>query len=171
MPSSAVRVFLLRWFGATIGTGVVIKPAVEVKYPWHLVVGDDCWLGEGCWIDNLTTVRLGSNCCVSQGAYLCTGNHDWSDPRFGLMLAPVELRDGAWAGAKSILTPGTVLEAGAVAGAGSVVRGTVPEFEVYAGNPAVFVRKRILKPQAHATMADNPRTQQSYRTEYQTGVR
>ena len=145
LPSSAVRVLLLRLFGAKIGQGVVIKPGVVVKYPWHLVIGDHCWLGERCWIDNLTTVRLGSNVCVSQEAYLCTGNHDWRDPAFGLMIAPIQLNDGAWAGARSILTPGTVLGQGAVAGAGSVVSGIVPDFEIYAGNPAAFVKKRLLR--------------------------
>src|SRR3984957_2631165 len=118
--TSSWRVLLLRLFGARIGGRVVIKPGVTIKYPWHLEVGDDCWIGENSWIDNLTTVQLGSNVCVSQGAYFCTGNHNWSDPNFGLMIAPIHLRNGAWAGAKCILTPGVVLGEGAVAGAGSV---------------------------------------------------
>ncbi len=145
IPSSRLRVGLLRAFGARIGEGVVIKPSVDVKYPWHLVIGNDCWIGEHCWIDNLTTVRLGNDVCVSQGAYFCTGNHNWSDPAFGLMMAPIQLGDGAWAGAKCILTPGAVLEAGAIAAAGSVISGTVPQFEIYAGNPARFVRRREIK--------------------------
>src|SRR5580692_2251944 len=78
--TSSWRVTLLRLFGARIGDRVVIKPGVTIKYPWHLEVGDDCWIGENSWIDNLTTVQLGNNVCVSQGAYFCTGNHDWSDP-------------------------------------------------------------------------------------------
>src|SRR5437660_5606511 len=69
IPSSSFRVRLLRIFGATVGNGVVIKPGVRVKYPWRLTVGDHCWLGEDCWIDNLADVRLGNNVCVSQGAY------------------------------------------------------------------------------------------------------
>ncbi len=148
LPSSGLRVRLLRAFGARIGQRVVIKPAVRVKYPWHLEVGDDCWIGEECWIDNLTTVRLGCNVCVSQGAYLCTGNHDWSDPHFGLRIEPIFLGEGSWAGAKSLLTPGTVLGNYAIAAAGSVVRGPVPEFEVYAGNPAQFVRVRRIREHA-----------------------
>lgn len=145
IPFSGLRVRLLRMFGARIGSGVVVKTGVNVKYPWHLQVGNDTWLGESCWIDCLTTVRIGSDCCVSQGAYLCTGNHDWSDPAFGLIVAPVTMEDGSWAGARSILLPGAVLSEGAVAGAGSVVGGTVPAYEVFAGNPAVFVRKRRLR--------------------------
>lgn len=145
VPFSGLRVRLLRLFGARIGRGVVVKTGVNVKYPWHLEVGNDTWLGEDCWIDCLTTVRIGSNCCVSQGAYLCTGNHDWSDPAFGLMIAPVTMGDGSWAGARSVLLPGSVLGEGAVAGAGAVVGGTVPPYEIHAGNPAVFVRKRRLR--------------------------
>lgn len=145
MPLSAVRVGLLRAFGARIGRGVTIKPAVDVKYPWHLSVGDHCWIGERAWIDNLTAVRLEDNVCISQGAYLCTGNHDWTDPHFGLLLAPIHLCEGSWAGARSTLLPGTVLGRGAVAGAGSVVSGVVPAFAVYSGNPARFSKSRVVR--------------------------
>lgn len=145
LPGSELRVRLLRAFGARIGARVVIKPAVRVKYPWHLEIGDDCWIGEDCWIDNLTTVRLGCNVCISQGAYFCTGNHDWSDPHFGLRVEPIELGEGSWAGARSLLMPGTVLGSYAVAAAGAVVRGTIPDFEVHAGNPAQFVKLRAIR--------------------------
>ncbi len=145
IPSSAMRVHVLRWFGARVGAGCTIKPSVDVKYPWHLVMGDHCWIGEHVWIDNLTTVRLESNVCISQGAYLCTGNHDWTDPCFGLMIAPIHLGEGSWAGAKCILAPGSVLGRGAVAAAGAVVSGAVPEFEIHAGNPARLVKRRVVR--------------------------
>ena len=145
IPSSAMRVALLRLFGAQVGTGVTIKPSVDIKYPWHLRIGDHCWIGEHVWIDNLTTVTLGSNVCLSQGAYLCTGNHDWSDPAFGLRVNPIRLEQGSWAGAKSILTPGTTLGEHSIAAAGAVVSGTIPPFEIHAGNPAQYVRTRVLK--------------------------
>ncbi len=145
IPFSGLRVALLRAFGARIGRSVVIKPSVDVKYPWHLSIGDNVWIGERAWIDNLTTVRIGNNVCISQGAYFCTGNHDWSDPKFGLMIAPIQLGDGSWAGAKSIFTPGSVLGTGAVAAAGAVISGSVPDFEIYAGNPARFYKLRVIK--------------------------
>lgn len=145
IPSSGLRVRLLRAFGATIGQGVTIKPSVDVKYPWHLIIGDHCWIGEHVWIDNLTTVRIASNVCISQGAYLCTGNHDWTDPSFGLMLGTISLEEGSWAGAKSVLSPGVVLGRGAIAAAGSVVNGTIPPFAIYGGNPARFLKTRVIK--------------------------
>ena len=147
IPSSSLRVRLLRFFGAQIADGVVIKPGVRVKYPWRLTVGEDCWLGEDCWIDNLTSVELRNDVCISQGAYLCTGNHDWSDPHFGLMVEGILLNDGAWVGAKAMLAPGVELGECSVAAAGSIVNKSIPAFEVHAGNPAQFVRRRRFKQQ------------------------
>ena len=146
LPFGSLRAALLRLFGAQLGRGLVIKPGVRIKYPWLFEAGDDCWIGEDAWIDNLAPVRLGSNVCISQGAYLCTGNHDWSDPAFGLVVKPIEIGDGAWIGAKAVIAPGAGAAEGAVVAAGSVVTRHVPAFEVHAGNPAVFLRKRVIRP-------------------------
>jgi putative colanic acid biosynthesis acetyltransferase WcaF len=145
MPSSALRCRLLKLFGARIGRRVVLKPGIRVKYPWRLSVGDDSWVGEDCWLDNLEQISIGSNVCVSQGAYLCTGNHDWADASFGLIVQPITLRDGAWVGAKCLVGPGVELGECAVAAAGSVVTKTIPEYEIHAGNPARFARRRSLR--------------------------
>ena len=145
LPFSAVRAALLRIFGARIGRGAVIKPGVRVKYPWLFEAGHHCWIGEDVWIDNLGRVRLGNNVCISQGAYLCTGNHDWSDPAFGLIVKPIEIADGAWIGARSLVAPGAGAGECAIVAAGSVVSHCVPPFEIHAGNPAVFVRQRDIR--------------------------
>jgi putative colanic acid biosynthesis acetyltransferase WcaF len=122
----------------------VIKPGVRVKYPWRLTVGAAAWLGEDVWIDNLADVEIGSNACVSQGAYLCTGNHDWSDQTFGLIVKSIRIRDGAWVGAKSVVCPGVEIGECAIAAAGSVVTRSIPPYEIHAGNPARFIRHRTI---------------------------
>lgn len=152
LPSSRLRVSLLRLFGAKVGQGVVVKPGVRVKFPWRLSLGDHCWLGEDCWIDNLADVVLDDNVCISQGAYLCTGNHDWSDPSFGLIVKPIVLRSGSWAGARSMLAPGVVLGEGAILAAGAVAYKNIPAWEIHSGNPAAFVRQRHLRDQAEQTV-------------------
>jgi putative colanic acid biosynthesis acetyltransferase WcaF len=142
MPFSGFRVSLLRMFGAQVGEGVIIKPGVRVKNPWRLSVGNDCWIGEDCWIDNIGDVIISDDVCVSQGAYLCTGNHDWSDTSFGLIVKPIRLERGSWVGARALIAPGVSLGQCAVAAAGSVVQKSVPAFEIHSGNPAAFVRRR-----------------------------
>jgi putative colanic acid biosynthesis acetyltransferase WcaF len=142
LPSSRFRRGLLRLFGAEVGEGAIIKPGVRVKYPWNLRAGKHCWFGEDCWIDNIAPVRLGDNVCLSQGVYLCTGNHDWADPSFALITQPIQIEDGVWVAARASIGPGTVIGQYAVAGFGAVVRGSVPPYEIHVGNPAAFVRYR-----------------------------
>jgi putative colanic acid biosynthesis acetyltransferase WcaF len=145
IPVSAVKCGVLRLFGAKIGRGVYAKPGLRVKFPWYLTVGDHCWLGEDAWIDNLAPVTIGSHVCVSQAAYLCTGNHDWTVPNMKLFRRPIVLEDGSWVGARATVCPGVTLREGAIAAAGSVVTRDIPEHEIWAGNPAVYVKARVLK--------------------------
>lgn len=142
LPWSAPKASLLRLFGARVGRGVVIKPRVNIKYPWRLEVGSHVWIGEGVWIDNLSSVRLGDNVCVSQGAYLLTGNHDYRDPRFGLDTRPITIEREVWIGARAIVCPGVTVGRGCVLKAGSVVSQDTEPTWVYGGAPAQKQRAR-----------------------------
>ena len=139
------KVRLLRLFGARIGSGVIIKPRVHVKYPWRLELGDNCWLGERCWIDNMEDVVCEDNVVISQGAYVCTGNHDWSHPGLPLAPRPVVIEDGAWIGAFAKVAPGRVVAAGSVLALGAVLLEDTDRFGVYAGNPASRVSTRVVR--------------------------
>ena len=97
-PLSGLKVALLRLFGAKVGKGVVVKPCVNIKYPWRLEVGNYAWIGENVWIDNLARVRIGNNVCVSQGAMLLCGNHNYKKTTFDLMIGKITLEDGSWVG-------------------------------------------------------------------------
>lgn len=144
-PFMGVKIWLLRRFGAKIGKGLVIKNNVIIKSPWNLVIGDDCWLGEGCWIDNLDSVTIGSNVCISQGALLLTGNHDYTDPTFSYRNAPIVVEDGAWIGAKTVVCPGVTVHENAILTVGSVATKDMVANGIYQGNPAVKIRERVIK--------------------------
>ncbi|HTQ54356.1 MAG TPA: WcaF family extracellular polysaccharide biosynthesis acetyltransferase [Bryobacteraceae bacterium] len=154
VPISRLKCAVLRLFGAKIGRGVYIKPGVRVKFPWYLTVGDFCWLGEDLWIDNLAAVEIESDVCISQGAYLCTGNHDWTTPNMKLFRRPIRIESGSWIGARAILCPGVVIGSGSVIAAGSVVTREIGPYQVWAGNPAVYVRERRLKSAARSENND-----------------
>ena len=142
LPGSPWRVALLRAFGAQLGSGCRLKPGLRVKFPWRLVVGHHCWLAEDAWIDNLALVTLGDRVCLSQGAYLCTGNHNFRSPGFELLLGPITIGDDAWIAARAVLAPNTQIGSGAVVALGAVVSGSVPAGAIVRGNPAVVVGQR-----------------------------
>jgi putative colanic acid biosynthesis acetyltransferase WcaF len=139
LPGSFWRRGLLRFFGALVGVGVIIKPRVRVKFPWRLELGEHCWVGEDVWIDNLAHVRLGANSCISQGCYLCTGSHDWNKDTFDLFVAKIDIGAHAWVGARCNIAPGTTVGEGVVIALGSTAKGDLIPWTRYAGHFAAPV--------------------------------
>lgn len=115
-----VRTALLRLFGARVGARVLIRHRVRVLWPWKLEIGDDTWIGEGAWLLNLEHVHIGSDVCISQEAFVCTGSHDHRDPTFAFDNAPIAIGDGAWIAARAIVLRGASVSEGEVVPAGSV---------------------------------------------------
>lgn len=145
-PSSKLKIVILRLFGSKIGEGVVIKPSINIKYPWNLEIGNYSWIGENAWLDSLAPIKIGNNACISQGVYFCTGNHDWTDPAFGLVVKPIIVEDGAWVGARATVLPGVTVKSHSIVAAGTVIAKDTEPYMIYAGNPAIAVKERIIRP-------------------------
>jgi putative colanic acid biosynthesis acetyltransferase WcaF len=141
---SALKRTVLRAFGANIGCNVTIKPQVKITFPWKLVVGNHVWLGEECWLLNLERISIGDNVCISQRAFLCTGNHNYKSPTFDLIVKPITLEDGCWIGSGGWVGPGVTIGSHAVLTAGSVAAGNLAAWGIYRGNPAAFVKHRVI---------------------------
>lgn len=144
-PFMGIKIALLKAFGAKIGKGLIIKNNVCIKFPWKITIGDNVWLGEYAWIDNLDYVTIGSNVCISQGALLLTGNHDYTRPSFDYRNAPIVIEDGAWVGAKTVICPGVTVHSHAILTVGSIATKDMEEYSIYKGNPAIKIRDRIIK--------------------------
>lgn len=145
LPFMGFKIILLKFFGAKIGKGLIIKPSVTIKLPWKLTVGNHCWIGENVWVDNLDYVVIGNNVCLSQGSLLLTGNHDYTISSFDYRNAPILLEDGVWIGAKAVVCPGVTCKSHSILSVGSIATKNLEEYTVYQGSPALAVRKRVIK--------------------------
>jgi putative colanic acid biosynthesis acetyltransferase WcaF len=144
MLSSSLKVSLLKTFGSSVGEGVIIKPSVNIKYPWKLIIGRHSWIGEDVWIDNLSQVNIGQNVTISQGALLLTGSHDHTQTAFDFLSLPINLSDGVWIGAKSVVTGGVSCGSHAILGVNSVAEKDLSPYTIYKGNPAIPVIERVI---------------------------
>jgi len=144
-PFYGIKNFLLKLFGAKLGKQVEIKPCVNIKYPWHLTIGDEVWIGENVWIDSLVPIIIGSNICISQGAMLLTGSHNYKKPSFDLITGSVILEDGVWIGAGAIVNQGITVYSHAILTSGSVATKNLEPYTIYQGNPAVKIRTRVIE--------------------------
>ena len=141
-PFYGIKNFILRLFGAKLGDMVEIKPCVNIKYPWHLTIGNEVWIGENVWIDCLVPIIIGNNVCISQGVTLLTGSHNYKTTSFDLITQSIILEDGVWIGAAAIVNLGIIACSHAVLTAGSIATKNLEPYSIYQGNPAVKIRNR-----------------------------
>lgn len=139
---SELKVCILRFFGAKIGRGVVIKPRVNIWFPWKLELGHHVWIGEEAVLLNFEPIIVGCNCCISQQSFLCAGGHNFRDVSFSYRNAPIRLGDGVWLQARAFLCPGVCIGAEAVVIACSLVKNDVPANSIYEGIPSLPLRTR-----------------------------
>ncbi|WP_245621125.1 LbetaH domain-containing protein [Paraburkholderia ferrariae] len=142
LPFSGLRVALLRLFGAKVGSGCRLVHPMRVKAPWNLELGERCWIGVDVWIYNQAPIRIGSNVCLSQGAFLSAGSHDMRT-NMDLRVAPIVIEDGAWVSSKCVVQMGVTIGRSAVVTPLSVVHRSLEAGGVYGGNPCRFIRWRF----------------------------
>jgi putative colanic acid biosynthesis acetyltransferase WcaF len=125
-----------------VGRGVLIRPSARVTYPWKVVFGDYCWIGDDAEIYSLGPITIGANAVVSQRSYICAGTHDYGDIAFSLVAKPVTIEPGFGSRPGVSSRRGDDRAWGFVA-ACSTVLADVPAAAIVAGAPARFVRTRM----------------------------
>lgn len=138
------RVFILRMFGADIGENCHVYPKVIIWAPWNLKMGNNSCLANNviCYSQALITIDDGA--IVSQGSHLCAGSHDYNDPDFQLIVAPIFIGQNAWIAAEAFVGPGVTIGDGAVLGARGVTFKDIEPWTVNAGNPSKFIKNRVI---------------------------
>jgi len=139
------RIFLLRVFGCQVSGRPYVAPSARIKMPWHLTLHDHACLGPESEVYNLGHVTLRARACVSQQAYLCAGTHDFSSPDLPLVVGPIELGEDVFVGARAFILPGVRIGNGALVAACAVVTKDVAPWTVVGGNPARFIKQRIIE--------------------------
>jgi putative colanic acid biosynthesis acetyltransferase WcaF len=143
-PMFGWRRFVLRAFGATVGTGVNIYSSATIYFPWNLTIGDWSAVGENAIIYNLGPIAIGEQVTVSQKAHLCAGTHDHTDPAMPLLKPPITIKDQAWVCADAFIGPSVTIGEGAVVGARAVAVRNVDSWTIVGGNPARPIKRRVL---------------------------
>jgi putative colanic acid biosynthesis acetyltransferase WcaF len=138
------RIFLLKCFGAKVGIGCSIAPSCRIWAPWNLDLSDYVCLAEGVDFYCVSPIHCESYTTVSQRAFLCSASHDISSLSRPLIHSPIVIKEHAWVCAEAFVGAGITIAEGAVVGARSVVTRDVEAWAVVAGNPAKFVKTRVI---------------------------
>ena len=123
---AALRVWILRVFGAQVGRNVLIRHRVRIHWPWKLSIGDNSWIGEGAWVLNLEPVDIGNNVCISQDVILCSGSHDRRSPTFEFDNGPICIGDNTWVAIGATILRGVKIGNRVTIGARALVTSDLP---------------------------------------------
>lgn len=142
-PLHKWRAFLLKLFGARLGTNVHVYPATKIWAPWNLILGNHVGIADGVTIYNMDIIKIGCYSVISQGAHLCGGSHDYNSPNFQLYAKPIILGEHVWVCAEAFVSLGVTIPDGVVIGARSLVTRSIMEpWTVHAGHPAKQIGQR-----------------------------
>jgi len=150
-PLHRWRAWLLRRFGARISPTARIYRSVRIWSPANLHVSDHAVIGPGANIYSMGKISIGAYAIVSQGAHLCAGTHDVSDPNFQLKARPITIGERAWIAAEAFVGPGVSVGPGCVLGARGCAMRDLEDWMIYSGNPAIPLRPRTLRNLAGST--------------------
>lgn len=142
------RILLLKLFGAQIQWDSEVYSSVKIWAPWNLQMGHRSCLGPEVICYNQDKVILEDDVVVSQYSYLCTASHDvnmLNTASDSLITAPIYIKEKAWIGSKAYIGLGVCIGKAAIVGATASVYKSVEDYNIVGGNPAKFIKKRILK--------------------------
>lgn len=136
---------MLRLFGAQVDWNASIHPSAKIEYPWNLKMGRLSSIGEKAWVYAMSPITIGDMTCIGKEAYLITGSHNISSSSFELITKPITIGNGCWLTTGVTVLQGVEIGDFAVVAANATVTHHVDPWTVVGGNPAKFIKKRIIK--------------------------
>jgi len=127
-----------------IGHNTILKGYYKNK----MTIGNGTWIGQQCFIHSAGGIKIGKNVGIGPKVTILTSCHPEKNIKIpiihsGLKFEKVIIEDDGDIGIGTIILPGVKIGKGAQIGAGAVVTKNIPSFEVWAGIPAKFLKKRI----------------------------
>jgi len=127
--------------GFSVGVGSVVSCSGGT-----VTIGNRVYIGRNCTIACHESIDIGQNAMIANGVSIY--DHDHGIEQNGIAYrdqpfksSPVFIGNGAWIGANAVILKGASIGAGSVVAAGAVVVKSIPEFELWGGVPAKFIKK------------------------------
>ena len=139
-----LRAGLLKLFGANIYWQTMAFGSTDIRRPWDIKLGINVTLGPRVHVYNLSKVEIGDNTVISQDVYICGGTHDYTNSKLPLLRKDIIIGENVWISAGAFIGPGVTVGQGAVVGARAAVFKDVEPWTVVGGNPAKFIKKRVI---------------------------
>lgn len=107
----------------------------------ELRIGEKCFFNQNVSITCKKRVSIGDRCQIANNVVIVDHDHAGSENWGSYVETPVVIGNDVWIGAGAVILRGTMIGDRAVIGAGSIVKGTVPEGAVYYQKRETVIRQ------------------------------
>ena len=123
-----------------------VKTILFAKNNATITIGDNTGISNSALVavDSIAignNVLIGGNCKIYDNDFHSVNYEDRIHGDKNINAAPIMIKDGAFIGTRSIILKGVTIGERSIVGAGSVVTKSIPHDEVWAGNPAQFIKR------------------------------
>ena len=143
-PANGWRIFILKLFGAKIYGNPFVHQRARIQIPWNLTMHHKSCLGDRANAYSLGKIEISEYTTIAQEAYICTGTHAFGSYTMNLITSPVKIGGNVFVGARAFIMPGVTIGDYAIVGASTVVTKDVESWTIVGGNPAKFIKQRII---------------------------
>lgn len=117
----------------------------KIDWPSNVYIGEESSVGERTWIQGQAKITIGNYACIGEDVKIIAGSHDVTSQKFTTKLLPITIGDNVWIATGAMVLQNVTIGDGAVVAAGAVVTKDVDPWTIVGGNPAKFIKKRIVK--------------------------
>lgn len=106
----------------------------------ELIIGDKCFFNQNVSITCKKKILIGDRCQIANNVVIVDHDHAGSENWGSYVETPVTIGNDVWIGANVVIMRGTTIGDKAVIGAGSIVKGDVPEGKVFYQKRETIIR-------------------------------
>ncbi len=112
-----------------------------------LTIKKKSYIARNVFIGVFQPISIGEYVQVGAYSYIISGNHNYNTRDIpivqqGFTGAPIVIEDDVWIGTHVVVLPGVKIGKGAIIAAHSLVNRNVPDYEIWGGVPAKFLKHR-----------------------------
>lgn len=115
---------------------LVKRGGVDIKGP--------CWIYRNVYFDSVAPhlITIGRGVTITQDTTILTHFLDPTQKERMYRLGKVVIEDDVFIGCNTVICNAVTIGKGAIIGAGSIVTKDIPPYQVWAGNPARYIKDR-----------------------------
>ncbi len=139
-----------------LGNHVRVDPFSLLSASGEISLGNHIHIGSHCTLIGASAIWVEDFAGISHGARLFSASDDFGggcltgptvpDQLRNVISAPIYLRRHAVVGSDAVVLPGVTMGEGAILGALSLLRSDLPEWQIWSGVPARYLRDRQRDP-------------------------